>query len=69
MKPSIFERVQDPAPQRVESSSRSELETGVAHDDGFVGVAEEELEFFDTVGVESSNAVGAVSFDGVRVRH
>jgi len=69
MKPGIFERPQDPAPRRGEPSSRNEPEIAAACDDGFVGVAEEELEFFDTVGVESPNAEDAFSFAGVRVRH
>ena len=69
MKPGIFERPQDPAPRQGEPLSRNEPEIGAARDDGFVGVAEEELEFFDTVGVESPNAEDAFSFAGVRVRH
>jgi hypothetical protein len=69
MKPGIFERQQDPALRPGEPSSRNQPEAGAASDDGFVGVAEEELEFFDTVGVESANAADAVSFAGVRVRH
>jgi hypothetical protein len=69
MKPGIFDRPQDPAPSRGEPSSRHDPEIGAARDDGFVGVAEEELEFFDTVGVESPNAADAFSFAGVRVRH
>ena len=69
MKPEIFERPQDPAQRRDEPSSRNEPEIGAVRDDGFVGVAEEELEFFDTGGVESPNAADAVSFAGVRVRH
>jgi len=33
------------------------------------GVVDEELEFFDTVGVESQHAIDAFSFAGVRLRH
>ena len=69
MKPRIFDRLQDPTRRLDESSSRNEPEPGGARDDGFVGVAEEELEFFDTVGVESPNAADPLSFAGVRVRH
>lgn len=69
MKPGIFERPQDPAPRPGEPLSRNEPEIGAARDDGFVGVAEEDLEFFDTVGVDSPNAADAFSFAGVRVRH
>ena len=69
MKPGISERQQDPAPRPGEPSSLDQPEVGTARDDGFVGVAEEELEFFDTVGVEPPNAGDAVSFAGVRVRH
>jgi hypothetical protein len=69
MKPGIVGRPQDPATRRGEPSSRNEPETGAGRDDGFVGVAEEELEFFDTVGVEPPNAADAFSFAGVRVRH
>ena len=69
MKPAIFERQQDPALRPVEPSSRHQPEIGAACDDGFVGVAEEELEFFDTVGVESPKAADAFSCAGVRVRH
>ena len=69
MKPGIFERQQDPAARPDEPSSRHQPEAGAASDDGFVSVAEEELEFFDTVGVESPNAADAVGFAGVRVRH
>jgi hypothetical protein len=69
MKPGIFDRPQDPTPRRGEPSSRNEPESGTLRDDGFVGVTEEELEFFDTVGVESPNAADAFSFAGVRVRH
>lgn len=69
MKPGIFERPRDPAPRRGERLSRNEPEIGAARDDGFVGVAEEELEFFDTVGVESPDAADTFGFEGVRVRH
>ena len=69
MKAGIFEHQEDPASRPGEPSSPKQPGTGAARDDGFVGVAEEELEFFDTVGVESPNAADAVSFAGVRVRH
>ena len=69
MKPGICERQQDPATRPGEPSSRNQPEIGAAHDDGFVGVAEDELEFFDTVGVESPNAADEFNFAGVRVRH
>jgi hypothetical protein len=69
MKAGIFERQEDPAPRSGEPSSRKQPETGAARDDGFVGVAEEELEFFDTIGVESPTAADAFTFAGVRVRH
>ena len=69
MKPGIFERQQDAALRPGEPSSRDQPEIEAACDDGFVGVAEEELEFFDTVGVESPNSADAFSFAGVRVRH
>jgi hypothetical protein len=69
MKPGIFERQPDPAPRPGEPSSQNQPENGAVRDDGFVGVAEEDLEFFDTVGVESPNAADAFSFAGVRVRH
>jgi len=69
MKPGIVDRRQDPASGRGTESARNQPEIGAARDDGFDGVAEEELEFFDTVGVESPNAADAFSFAGVRVRH
>ena len=66
MKPGTFERRQDPASGREDASSPNQREVGVARDEGFSGVADEELEFFDTVGVEPHDAM---SFAGVRVRH
>ena len=69
MKAGIFERQEDPAPRPGEPSSGKQPDTGAARDDGFVGVAEEELEFFDTVGVESPTVADAFTFAGVRVRH
>ena len=69
MKPRGLERRQNPAPGRSAQPSRNQPEIGAERDGGYVGVAEEELEFFDTVGVESPNAADAFSFAGVRVRH
>ena len=69
MKPGIFERQQDPALRPGEPSARDQSEIEAARDDGFVGVAEEELEFFDTVGVESPTAADPFTCAGVRVRH
>jgi hypothetical protein len=69
MEPGTFERRQDPASDRQDQSSRNQHETGAATDGGFTGVADEELEFFDTVGVDPHDAADASSFLGVRVRH
>ena len=69
MKPGTRERRQHPAAGGDEESSRNQLETGAARDGGLTGVVDEELEFFDTVGVESQHAIDAFSFAGVRVRH
>ena len=62
-------RRQDPAAGGDEKSSRNQPEIGAARDGGLTGVVDEELEFFDTVGVESQHAIDAFSFAGVRVRH
>ena len=49
--------------------AKAEREIAAARDGGLTGVVDEELEFFDTVGVESQHAIDAFSFAGVRVRH
>ena len=69
MKPGTRGRRQDPAAGGDEKSSRDQREIGAARDGGLTGVVDEELEFFDTVGVESQHAIDAFSFAGVRVRH
>jgi len=69
MKPGIVDRREGPASGRGTRSSRNQPEIGAARDDGFGGVAEEDLEFFDTVGVESPKAADAFTRAGVRVRH
>jgi hypothetical protein len=68
MKPGTLERRQEPARGRKHPSPRKR-ETRPARDGGFTGVADEELEFFDTVGVDPREAADAFSVAGVRVRH
>jgi hypothetical protein len=69
MKPGTFEWAHDPAAGPEDQSSRNQRETGTGLEGGFTGVADEELEFFDTVGVEAPTATDAFSFAGVRIRH
>jgi hypothetical protein len=69
MKSRTFDRRQDSASDRKDRSSRHTSEIGAAGDAGFTGLADEELEFFDTVGIDPDNAADALGFAGVRVRH
>ena len=68
MKPGTLDGMQGAVPGLDEQRSHNQPEIGVARESGLDAVSDEELEFFDTVGLESQHGADAFTYAGVRVR-
>lgn len=69
MNPVILARRQEQASTSDARTSEERLDPGAPVDDGLISLADEELEFFDTVGVNLQAPTDELAFAGVRIRH
>jgi hypothetical protein len=69
MKPGSTDGPPRPISEQDEARSPNQQETGAERESGLTAVADEELEFFDTVGLESERGIDAFTYAGVRIRH